>query len=215
MLPTTQRNHILIFWRALKSILLCSYFHSPNLPCGAYVRVRHHRDRRRERERKMGLVLAYHEIWLSPSDLVRWPNFEQTSEQPERGERRSPSGTGHALRLWIWPVTWIFVLLLTGWHRDSCVLSPIRKLYSWFKSINICKIPKHLIGYGEPCVIEEWDDKPNQEVCQLRSYGKEEISCHENPISRPPWLTLCPPPRCRRSRDGLFVTRDLLFVITT
>ena len=84
---TTQRNHILIFWRALKSILLCSYFHSPNLPCGAYVRVRHHRDRRRERERKMGLVLAYHEIWLSPSDLVRWPNFEQTSEHAAREGR--------------------------------------------------------------------------------------------------------------------------------
>ena len=150
-------------------------------------------EEERERER-WGLCLLTtkfgyrHLIWFA--DQI---SNKRVSMQPERGERRSPSGTGHALRLWIWPVTWIFVLLLTGWHRDSCVFSPIRKLYSWFKSIDICKISKLLIGYGQPCVIEEWDDKPNQEVCQLRSYGKEEISCHENPISRPPWLTLCPP----------------------
>ena len=28
--------------------------------------------------------------------------------------------------------------------------------------------------------------EPNPEVCHLRSYDEEEISCHEKPVSRPP-----------------------------
>ena len=50
------------------------------------------------------------------------------------------------------------------------------------------KIPKHLIGDGGANVIQERDAEaePNPEVCHLRSYDEEEISCHEKPVSRPP-----------------------------